>query len=77
MNNIIDIVGFLDKRTIQGDNEDLEEESSKVIETYCIHTVQFKLLPNLIPIDEEMRKSILYIINLSKLLMRFTLLKNI
>lgn len=65
MNNVIDIVGFLDRRTIQGDNDDIEGQSSNVIEQHCIHTVQFKLLPNLIPDSKEMSKLILYIYILS------------
>jgi len=46
-------VGFLDRRTIQEDNRDLEEQSSIAKETHCIHAVQLKLLKNLIPDNEE------------------------
>lgn len=56
LNSIIEVVGFLDRRTLQGDNEELDEHSSLVKETYCIHTVQFKLFPNLVTDNEEMRK---------------------
>lgn len=57
MNSIIDVVGFFDQRIIQNDNEEMGETSTSTAkEIYCIHTVQIKLLSNLIPSNEEMSK---------------------
>lgn len=56
LNQIVEVVGFLDRRTIQEDNGDLEEQSSIAKETQCIHAVQLKLLKNLIPDNEEICK---------------------
>ncbi|KAL5236097.1 hypothetical protein ACI65C_003507 [Semiaphis heraclei] len=58
LNQVVEVVGFLDQRSIQGDNGDLEEQSSIAKETHCIHAVQLKQLKNLIPVNEEMYKSI-------------------
>ncbi|KAL4090033.1 hypothetical protein QTP88_024940 [Uroleucon formosanum] len=58
LNQIVEVVGFLDRRTIQEDNGDLEGQSSIAKETHCIHAVQLKLLKNLIPDNEETYKSI-------------------
>lgn len=55
VNNIIEIVGFLDQRSVQSDNEDTEESSSVPKETRCIHAVQFKISP-ILPISEEISK---------------------
>lgn len=54
VNNIIDIIGFLDRRIVQGDNDDLEEQSPISKEMHCIHTVQFKLFPNLFEESKEL-----------------------
>ncbi|VVC32241.1 Mini-chromosome maintenance complex-binding protein [Cinara cedri] len=45
LNEIVEVVGFLNRRTIEEDNEDIESLPAK--ETYCIHTVHYKLFPNL------------------------------
>ncbi|CAI6363991.1 unnamed protein product [Macrosiphum euphorbiae] len=51
LNQIVEVVGFLDRRTIQEDNLIAKE-------TQGIHAVQLKQLKNLIPYNEEMYKSI-------------------
>lgn len=56
MNSIIDVVGFLDVRSNQENNDDLEEPSSTVKESYCIHTIQFKIIQNLIQNNIDMSK---------------------
>lgn len=61
LNSIIDVVGFLDRRPIYEDDEDLDDELSLVEETYCIHTVKYKFCPNLITENEEMRKLTFFI----------------
>lgn len=52
MNSVLEVVGFLDQRSIQGD-DDLDEQSSIVKETLCIHTIQFKIVSDLIPNSDE------------------------
>lgn len=53
VNSVLEVVGFLDQRSIQGDNDDLDEQSSIVKETLCIHTIQFKIVSDLIPNSDE------------------------
>lgn len=47
LNQIVEVVGFLDRRSIQ-----------EAIETHCIHAVQLKLLKKLIPDNEDLYQSI-------------------
>lgn len=56
MNNIIEIVGFLDRRIVQGDNDDQEEQSQISKEIHCIHTVQYKFFPNLFEENKEISR---------------------
>ncbi|XP_027852654.2 mini-chromosome maintenance complex-binding protein [Aphis gossypii] len=58
VNQIVEVVGFLDRRTIQEDNENLHEQSSIAKETHCIHAVQLKLLKTLISENEESKNLI-------------------
>lgn len=58
LNQIVEVVGFLDLRSFQEDNENLEEQFSIAKEIHCIHAVQLKLLKDLIPENEEMYNSI-------------------
>ncbi|XP_025208008.1 mini-chromosome maintenance complex-binding protein [Melanaphis sacchari] len=58
VNQIVEVVGFLDRRTVQEDDGNLQEQSSIVKETYCIHAVQLKLLKSIISDNEEMNNSI-------------------
>uniref|UniRef100_A0A2S2P4D9 Mini-chromosome maintenance complex-binding protein n=1 Tax=Schizaphis graminum TaxID=13262 RepID=A0A2S2P4D9_SCHGA len=58
VNQIVEVVGFLDRRTIQEDNENIQEQSSIAKETHCIHAVQLKLLKTLISDIEETNNSI-------------------
>lgn len=44
LNDVIEVVGFFDKRIIEVDDMDLE--SPLMQEKYCIHVVQYKLFPN-------------------------------
>jgi len=54
------VVGFLGRYAIQEYNyENLEEQSEiPAKDLYCIHTVQLKILENLIPDNEETSKSL-------------------
>jgi len=56
LNQIVEVVGFLDRRTIQGYKETLQGQVSVTTETHCIHAVQLKLLKKLIPVHEETSK---------------------
>lgn len=50
VNNIIEVVGFLDQRSINDVDEDQEGQSK---ERQCIHTVQLKFCPDLYSISKD------------------------